>query len=80
LTRFLLASGSPRRRELFGLFRVPFDVTSADVDESPRDGETPAQMVARLSQAKVSKVGMRLPTYRVVIAADTIVARHFSGG
>jgi septum formation protein len=79
MTQFLLASGSPRRRELFALFGWPFDVTSADVDESPHDNEPPAQMVVRLSQAKVSKVGIArsVPTHGVkaiVIAADTTVS------
>ena len=49
---FFLASGSPRRRELFALFGWPFEVISAEVDESPHDGETPVEMVLRLAQAK----------------------------
>lgn len=77
VTRFLLASGSPRRRELFALLRLPFDIASADVDESPRDGETPAQMVARLAQTKALNAsasgGARLAA-RWVIAADTTVS------
>jgi len=73
MTRFLLASGSPRRRELFGLFGWPFDVATADVDESPRDRETPAQMVARLSQAKAAQVS-GVMSDGIVIAADTTVS------
>ncbi len=73
MTRFLLASSSPRRRELFGLFGWPFDVATAEVDESPRDGETPAQMVARLSQAKAARVSSMM-SEGIVIAADTTVS------
>jgi len=76
MTRFILASGSPRRRELFALFNLPFDIASADVDETPHDGEAPAQMVVRLSQAKVSAVARLLatPDDAIIIAADTIVS------
>jgi len=73
MAQFLLASGSPRRRELFELFGWPFDVASADVDELPRDGETPAQMVARLSQAKAAQVSSVMSD-GIVIAADTTVS------
>jgi nucleoside triphosphate pyrophosphatase len=76
MTRFILASGSPRRRELFALFNAPFDIASADVDETPLDGETPAQMVVRLSQAKASAVARQLIGSEgiIIIAADTTVS------
>jgi septum formation protein len=76
MTRFILASGSPRRRELFALFNLPFDIASADVDETPHDGEAPDKMVARLSQAKVSAVArlLAMPDGAVIIAADTTVS------
>src|SRR5512136_1593979 len=73
MTRFLLASGSPRRRELFALLDWPFDVASTDVDESPHDGETPAEMVLRLAQAKALATS-RVMTDGIVIAADTTVS------
>jgi septum formation protein len=76
VTRFLLASGSPRRRELFALLGLPFDIASADVDESPRDGETPPEMVVRLAQAKACTVARSIPSpdTTVIIAADTTVS------
>ncbi len=74
MTLFLLASGSPRRRELFELLRWPFYVTSADVDESPHDGETPAQMVVRLALSKASVATAHLSDKAVVIASDTTVS------
>jgi MAF protein len=61
---------------LFALFNLPFDIASADVDESPHDGEAPAQMVARLSQAKASAVAglLAMPDGAIIIAADTTVS------
>jgi len=76
MTRFILASSSPRRRELFALLNASFDIALADVDETPRDGEAPAQMVARLSQAKASAVARQLTVLdgAIIIAADTTVS------
>jgi septum formation protein len=48
----LLASRSPRRRELVGLLGLPCEMTVADVAEDPLANEPPAVTVARLSQAK----------------------------
>ena len=48
----LLASQSPRRRELLALLGLPFEVTVADVAEDPLADESPAATVVRLSQAK----------------------------
>ena len=50
--RLLLASQSPRRRELLALLGLPFEVTVADVAEHPLAHEPPAATVVRLSQAK----------------------------
>jgi septum formation protein len=50
--RLLLASQSPRRRELLALLGLPFEVTVADVAEDPLGNESPAAAVVRLSQAK----------------------------
>jgi septum formation protein len=48
----LLASRSPRRRELVGLLGLPFEITVTDVAEDPLPNEPPAVTVVRLSQAK----------------------------
>jgi septum formation protein len=78
MTQFLLASGSPRRRELFALLGLPFDTAPAGMDESPHPDEPPAQMVVRLSQSKASAVSMSrsvpLQSAAIVIAADTTVS------
>ncbi len=52
----LLASQSPRRRELIGLLGLPVQAVSAEVDETPRPGEAPADYVRRLAAAKARAV------------------------
>lgn len=69
--QLILASGSPRRKELLSLFRIPFTVVPADVDETMDPSKAPCEEVARLS-AKKARAVKREPD-DVVIAADTIV-------
>ena len=72
-TPLILASTSPRRRELITLFGLGFKFISADVDESPRDGELPAELVWRLSRAK-AEIGARDQPAAIIVAADTVVS------
>lgn len=67
----ILASQSPRRRELLGLFRLPFTVRVADIDETMDPTLPPAREVARVSEKKARAIE-RGPE-DIVIAADTIV-------
>lgn len=67
----ILASQSPRRRELLGFFRIPFTVRVADIDETMDPAADPFSEVARVSREKALAVP-REPE-DVVIAADTIV-------
>ncbi len=70
--RLVLASGSPRRREMLDNLGVEFAVRPVDVDESPLDGESPEPYVLRLARAKALAGA---PNEReIVLAADTIVA------
>lgn len=69
--KLILASQSPRRKELLGLFHIPFTVTVADIDEAMDPAKDPALEVARVSRAKAMAIP-RTPE-DVVIAADTIV-------
>jgi len=71
--RLILASASPRRRELFSLLQVPFVATAAGVDEEIEEGESPQEMVCRLSLAKARAVAISYPE-GLIVAADTIVA------
>ena len=67
----ILASQSPRRKELMGLFRIPFTVRVADIDET-MDPEKPVfDEVARVSRAKAEATPHEASD--LVIAADTIV-------
>lgn len=70
--RLVLASGSPRRRELLALLGVHFDVVPADLDETPRRGEEPTAHVLRLASAKANAVARGNPD-GLVVAADTVV-------
>ncbi len=67
----ILASQSPRRRELLGLFPFSFEVKVADIDETMDLSADPADEVARVSRLKAEAIS-RTPE-DVVIAADTIV-------
>lgn len=71
-TRIILASQSPRRRELLSLVGIPHEVRPADLDERVLPGETPAAHAERLARAKAEAVAKREPE-AVVIGADTIV-------
>ena len=68
----VLASGSPRRRELLAALGLDFTVDVADVDESPQPGEPPEALVCRLCRAKAKAVAER-HRGKVVLAADTLV-------
>lgn len=70
----VLASQSPRRRELLGLTGLSFDMTSADIDETPRPGESARAYTVRLSQAKARAVLDTVPDDALVLASDTTVA------
>lgn len=79
MSRWVLASASPRRRELLALLGHPFDVVSPSVDESPHDGESGAELTLRLASAKAiaaSDAARLVSGKDVVIAADTVVVAH----
>ena len=70
----LLASGSPRRRELLAQLGLRFTVRAVDIDETPRPGETPEGYVLRLAREKAA-AGAEIASAAgtLVLAADTIV-------
>lgn len=67
----ILASQSPRRRELMSLLRIPFTVRVADIDETMEPSMPPCDEVARVSRLKARAVAHNADD--IVIAADTIV-------
>lgn len=70
--QLLLASQSPRRRELLTNAGVAFRVVSPNIDETPRAKESPRALVRRLSRAKAAAVSAE--PRESVLAADTVVA------
>jgi septum formation protein len=70
----LLASNSPRRRELLALTGWRFTLLPVPVDETPREGEDPAVYVTRLAESKAQAAMPEAGPGMVVLAADTIVA------
>jgi septum formation protein len=70
--RIILASQSPRRRELLSLIGIPHDVRPADLDESLLPGEEPVPHAERLARSKAEVIAAREPG-AIVIGADTIV-------
>jgi len=69
--KIVLASASPRRRELMELFRMPFTVAVADIDETMDENKLPYDEVARVSHLKAEAVAAQPDA--LVIAADTVV-------
>lgn len=70
----ILASGSPRRRELLGLLDIPFRVdTSHSVDETVPEGMAAEEIPAYLSAVKASAYPIADGEKKLVIGADTIV-------
>jgi len=67
----VLGSTSRYRRELLSRLRVPFDVASPDVDETPHPGEAPRALALRLALAKARAVAAQFPQ-AVVIGSDQV--------
>lgn len=67
----ILASNSPRRRQLLSLTGWQFNVSAADVDESQHENENPADYVLRLAETKARAI--YAGSDQVVLAADTTV-------
>jgi len=77
-TRTILASGSPRRRELLTEMGIAFTVIKPDIEEKRRPGEPPLNYVARLSIEKASAAAERVKASDdsadlLIVAADTTV-------
>jgi septum formation protein len=72
--RLILASASPRRRELLAACGVTFQVMPADIDEHPQPDEAAVVYVQRLAIAKVQAIGERVLD-AIILGADTIVTR-----
>ena len=69
----VLASSSPRRRELLRLGGWSFETRPADVDESQRPGEAPGAYVLRLAESKARACAESAQADQIILAADTAV-------
>ena len=68
----VLASQSPRRKELLGILGIPFTVVPSLIDETPEPGESPDTFASRVAREKGIEVTSRV-TQSVVLSADTVV-------
>ena len=71
--RIVLASSSPRRRELLHFLHRPFDCDVPDIEESRANGEDPEDYVLRLANDKALAVAKRQPDECLVIGSDTLI-------
>ncbi len=69
----VLASNSPRRKQLLGLGNWNFVVNVADIDEAVLEGETPKEYVIRLAQGKALAVKDKATVDNIIIGSDTTV-------
>jgi MAF protein len=69
----ILASNSPRRKQLLALTGLNFVVSAPDVDESLHENESPADYVLRLAETKARAIAERAEADQIVLAADTTV-------
>lgn len=71
--KIVLASKSPRRKELLGLLDLEFQIITADIDETMDPSLLVTDEVARISYQKAAAVASSLSDNSVIISADTIV-------
>jgi septum formation protein len=71
--KILLASNSPRRKQLLALGGWTFEVLPADIDERPLPDERPWDYVLRLAETKAKAIAEFAPQETIIIAADTTV-------
>ena len=71
MSSLILGSSSPSRRKLLQRLSIPFSVIPPDIDESPREGESPEALVRRLSEQKARAVGARTGA-GLVIGSDQV--------
>lgn len=69
----VLASNSPRRKEILGWTGLRFTTHAADIDETPKPGESPLDHVQRLAEEKARACANFAPFNGLVLSADTIV-------
>jgi MAF protein len=74
LPTLILASNSPRRRQLLAWTGWNFTVSATEIDETPLPGESPGPYVSRLARTKGEARAHHAPAGSLILSADTIVA------
>ena len=73
--KIILASGSPRRKELLQLIVPKFEIIVSGIDEKLKEGLTPQEQVSRLAYIKAKDVFKKTEGDRIIIGSDTIVTK-----
>lgn len=73
MEKLILASGSPRRKEILGLFDRSFEIITSDIEEPVNESDSPEVTVMALALEKALDVASRSPEGTLVIGADTLV-------
>jgi septum formation protein len=73
MDRIILASASPRRKQLLEWAEIPFDVLPSDADELVPDGMQVTEIPVFLASQKAAIVRQKVNTHQIVLAADTVV-------
>lgn len=73
MEKLILASGSPRRKEILGLFDRPFEIITSDIEEPVNELDPPEVTVMALALEKAMDVASRMEHGALVIGADTLV-------
>lgn len=73
MEKLILASGSPRRKEILELFDRPFEIITSDIEEPVNEQDPPAVTVMALALEKAMDVAARTEPGSLVIGADTLV-------
>lgn len=74
--RLILASSSPRRRELLERAGFPFDVRPSHIEEIPLPGEKAEEFARRIAREKALEVALSAEPGAIILGADTVVASN----
>ncbi len=74
--KIILASGSPRRKELLKLIVPKFDIIVSNINETLKEGLTPQEQASRLAYIKAKDVYEKTKGDRIIIGSDTIVTKN----
>ena len=75
--RIILASSSPRRKDLLEQMGIVFDIIPSFMDESVKGSYTPSELVCHLASIKAEDVAAKIPGDSLIIGADTAVVKEY---